>query len=85
MIVAKTIGGYKIEKVEKITACNSYTAGNKRNCNPSDFETIFTTLLYQKEECKDAPVAESDISYESYNDKALSFFTNHKHITDIWC
>ncbi len=85
MIVAKTVGGFKIEKVGKMPALHDFSTSTNRNPKKTNFETIFTTVLYPKEENTEAPINPSDTSYESYNNKAYSFFTSSKHITDLRC
>ena len=85
MIVAKTAGGFKIEKVEKISSLHDFSTSNHRNPKNTNFETILTTVLYPTAGSTEAPIDSSDTSYESYNKKAHSFYTSSKHITDLRC
>ena len=84
-MVAKTLGGFKFEKVEKVSSIKPFSTGTNRNSKQSNFKSILTTVLYAKEESKEAPIIENNTYFEGYDKKAHRFYTYQKHITDIRC
>lgn len=86
MIVAKSIGDFKIQRVVEPTArTNSFSSSNSYTQKQPSFETVLTTLLYAVEESKEAPIGSGSASYESYNSKAISFYSAPRHLTDFRC
>lgn len=89
MIAAKTFGIHKIEKVQKVSSIKPFCAGTNDSQKQSNFQSILTTMVYEKKETKEddreRSILEGTTYFESYNNSAHCFYPYQKHTTDIRC